>query len=241
MVMKKVQVLRMAALAAVAMGVSGIARAQEFEVSAGADVVSSYIWRGLRTGGGAHIQPSLGISYYGVSLGAWGSTDLGGWDNKEFDISLGYSIGNVSLGVTDYWWSGENVPYGYYKGRESTHLYEGTIGYSAGNFSATWSTFFAGDKAENDEGEYKEQFSTFIEASYSFDVKGVSFTPAIGIVPWKSIYHKEGSDRDFTLATISLTASKEIKITDSYSLPIFSQVVIAPEQDRTFLVFGVSF
>jgi uncharacterized protein (TIGR02001 family) len=240
--MKKVQVLRMAALAAVAVGVSGIARAQEFEVSAGADVVSSYVWRGLLTPGGAHIQPSLGLSYGGFSLGAWGSTDISGQKNKEFDISLGYSIGNVSLGVTDYWWSGEGAPYGYYK---DTHLYEGTIGYSVGGFSATWSTFFAGDKAENDEGELKEQFSTFIEASYNFDVKGVSFTPAIGIAPWKGMYHTlhedAKDDRGFTLATISLTASKEIKITDSYSLPIFSQVVIAPEKDETFLVFGISF
>jgi hypothetical protein len=244
--MKRVNVLTMAALVA-GVGLSGSARAEGFEVGLGADAVSSYVWRGTFCGGAA-VQPALSLSYGGFSLGAWGSVDIASVDAKELDLSLGYSIGNLSLGITDYWWNGEGAPYGYYKYIESKdfatgHLFEGTIGYSVGNFSASWSTFFLGDKLFNEETKKaEEQFSTFIEASYGFDIKGISFTPSIGIVPWASTqYHKEGSTRDFTLATISFTASKEIKITDSFSLPVFSQLVFAPEQDNAFLVFGVSF
>lgn len=40
--------------------------------------------------------------------------------------------------------------------------------------------------------------------------------------------------------SISLKASKEIKITDSFSLPVFTQVIAAPEHDDVFFVFGVS-
>ncbi|MDR3129678.1 MAG: hypothetical protein LBU03_05510 [Tannerellaceae bacterium] len=263
--MKKVNVLGVAALAA-GVGLSGVARAEGFELSLGADAVSSYVWRGALCGSAA-IQPALGISYGGFSLGAWGSTDIAGLRLKELDLSVGYSIGNLSLAITDYWWNGEGSPYGFYKhsqkysekfGIDNGHLFEGAIGYSIGNFSASWSTFFLGDKipdldkegALQFDGEtgiikMKEQFSTFIEASYAFDVKGISFTPSIGIVPWKSMYHKShdnsDDDRSFTLATVSFTASKELKVTESFSLPVFTQLVFAPELDNAFLVFGLSF
>ncbi|MDR3137777.1 MAG: hypothetical protein LBT73_02720 [Tannerellaceae bacterium] len=259
--MKRMRVLGMAALAA-GVGLSAsVARAEGLEVSLGADAVSSYVWRGTFCGGAA-VQPALSLSYGGFSVGAWGSVDIASVGAKELDLSLGYSIGNLSLGITDYWWNGEDSPYGYYKyvsGKDfaTGHLFEGTIGYSIGNFSASWSTFFLGDKTpdldkdggfqydENDKLKMKEQFSTFIEASYAFDIKGITFTPSIGIVPWASQYHKSHEDpkddRSFTLATISFTASKELKVTESFSVPVFTQLVFAPEQDNAFLVFGVSF
>ena len=53
-----------------------MAKAQEsVEVSAGADVVSSYIWRGQDLGSAA-IQPSLSVAYKGLSLSAFGSYGL---------------------------------------------------------------------------------------------------------------------------------------------------------------------
>ena len=87
----------------------------KFEVSLGADVVSKYVWRGFDQGSGASVQPSLGLAYKGVSLSAWGSTSITDLEPKEFDITLGYSIGGVGITVTDYWWSSESGKYGYYK------------------------------------------------------------------------------------------------------------------------------
>ena len=55
----------------------------------------------------------------------------------------------------------------------------------------------------------------------------------------KQFDHREGKD-GFALCTIALKASKEIKITDSFSLPVFAQAIIAPNQDNVFLVFGLS-
>lgn len=51
---------------------SGMMAQDKVEASVGADLVSGYIWRGQDLGG-VSIQPSLGISYKGLSLGAWGS------------------------------------------------------------------------------------------------------------------------------------------------------------------------
>ena len=91
--------------------------------------------------------------------------------------------------------------------------------------------FAGGDKDESGD----QYFSSYFEAAYDVDVWGVNFTPSVGISPWKGMY----SD-GFGVCSISLKASKEIKITDSFSLPVFTQAIIAPQNDSVFLVFGIS-
>ncbi|OAV66590.1 hypothetical protein Barb4_02833 [Bacteroidales bacterium Barb4] len=217
---------------------------KKFEVTPSADLVSSYVWRGVYTAG-ASFQPGVTLSYAGLSLGAWGSTDFLDGGTNEFDIALGYSFGNVSLGVTDYWWRGRDAFYT----DKGSHLYEATIGYGIGNLSLQWNTFFAGDDdkevLERDANENPlkygdNQFSTYVEASYAFDVQGVTLTPTVGISPWTGIYH--GADKTgFGFSQLSLTASKSLKITDSFSLPVFAQAIYSPTTEKAFMVFGINF
>ncbi|MDR2389378.1 MAG: hypothetical protein LBD89_06310 [Tannerellaceae bacterium] len=214
------------------------AAAQEkagFGISAGADFVSSYVWRGIYQTGVA-IQPGVTMSAGNFSLGVWGSTDFSTWA-KEFDIALGYEAGAFSFGLTDYWWAGEGSPYRDYA---NSHFLEGNIGFNFGEslpLSLSWSTMFGynGDKDVEDQ----QQYSTFITAGYDFRVKDVAFTAGIGISPWTGLYHKAGTE-GFVLSTLSLKAMKEIKITDSFTLPVFVETIIAPNQDNVFLVFGIS-
>ena len=233
---------RQSALTATALLMSFATFAQEekqFEIAPYADLVSSYVWRGVYQTG-ASVQPSINLSYAGFSLTAWGSTDFSSLSDpdkgKEFDLTIGYGIGGFSIGVTDYWWAGEGHRYGDYS---NSHFFEGTAGYNFGEsfpLGITWSTMFAGGdkKADGD-----RQFSTYVEAAYDFSVLGVDVTPSIGVSPWTGMYHREGKD-GFALCTIALKASKEIKITDSFSLPVFAQAIVAPNQDNVFLVFGLS-
>jgi len=207
---------------------------KRLEVSPSVDVVSSYVWRGVYQTGPA-FQPGISLSVAGLSLSAWGSTDF---DNaKEFDITLGYEIAGFSIGVTDYWWSGEGARYGRYS---TDHYFEGCVGYNFGDsfpLSLTWSTMFAGGDKDED-GD--RQFSTYIEAAYAFDVLGVNVVPSVGISPWTGMYHKEGKS-GFTVPALALTVSKDIKVTESFALPLFTQAIVSPEHDNVFLVVGVSF
>lgn len=233
---------RQSALTATALLMSFATFAQEekqFEIAPSADLVSSYVWRGVYQTG-ASVQPSINLSYAGFSLTAWGSTDFSSLSDpdkgKEFDLTIGYGIGGFSIGVTDYWWAGEGHRYGDYS---NSHFFEGTAGYNFGEsfpLGITWSTMFAGGdkKADGD-----QRFSTYVEAAYDFSVLGVDVTPSIGVSPWTGMYHRESKD-GFALCTIALKASKEIKITDSFSLPVFAQAIVAPNQDNVFLVFGLS-
>ena len=203
---------------------------KKFEITPAADLVSSYVWRGAYQTG-VSIQPSLSLSYAGLSLTAWGSTDFS-TTAKEFDLTLGYGIGGFNIGLTDYWCAGEGARYGNYP---DNHYFEGTVGYNFGEkcpLSLTWSTMFAGGDKDESGDQY---FSSYFEAAYDVDVWGVNFTPSVGISPWKGMY----SD-GFGVCSISLKASKEIKITDSFSLPVFTQAIIAPQNDSVFLVFGIS-
>jgi len=209
---------------------------KKFTVTPGADIVSSYVWRGIYQTG-ASVQPSLSISGAGLSLTAWGSTDFSNasdeYKAKEFDLTCGYGIGRFSMAVTDYWWSGEGARYGNYS---NNHYFEGTLSYTFGEkfpLSLTWNTMFAGGD-KNEDGDL--QYSTFIEAKYSVNVNGIEFSPSIGISPWTGLY----SD-GFGLNSISLKAKKDIVITDKYSLPLFAQVIAAPEHDNVFLILGISF
>jgi len=207
---------------------------KRFEVSPSVDLVSSYVWRGMHQTGPA-FQPGITMSVAGLSLSAWGSTDFD--DAKEFDITLGYENGGFSIGVTDYWWSGEGARYGHYS---TDHYFEGCVGYQFGEsfpLSLTWSTMFAGgDKDEDDD----QRFSTYIEAAYTFNVLGFDVIPAVGISPWTGMYHKEGN-KGFIVPALSLTVGKAVRITESFALPLFTQVIVSPEHDNVFLVAGISF
>ena len=69
---------------------SGVLHAQpQTEISIGGDLVSTYVWRGVYQSGFS-LQPEIGLSVGGFTVGVWGSTDL---DNfKEVDLSVGYSV-----------------------------------------------------------------------------------------------------------------------------------------------------
>lgn len=226
--MKKIISIAFAAVFASTTAVS----AQEF--SLGADIVSRYVWRGMDQASGASFQPSLGFSWGDFSIGAWGSTSIANLEAKEVDLSIGYSHGGFSATFTDYFWAGESASYGYYN---DDHYFELALGYSFEKvpLSISWATMlFGGETAElNADGD--RMFSTYINLGYEFELAGVSFAPAIGINPWESQFSDE-----FDIMDITLTASKELKITESFTLPIFSQLIISPACDKTYLVFGLS-
>jgi hypothetical protein len=233
----------------VLVGTLSAVKAQEFSV--GADLVSSYVWRGIYQGGGASIQPSVGFSAGGFSLNAWGNSNLTG-GNKEVDFTAGYEISGVSLSITDYWWAGEDA-FNYFKygKNETAHVFEATVGYTLPMekfpLSLTWSTVFAGADGLNKDGD--RAYSSYLELSYPFTVNNIALSASVGIVPWgTSFYGAEVTTglahyptNGLSIVNINLKASKEIKITDSFSLPVFGQVITNPRSEDIFFVMGISF
>lgn len=177
----------------------------------------------------------------GFSIGAWGSTDIASFGSKEVDFSASYTTGGFKVALTDYWYDGEGV-YNYL-GRTGTasHSLEGSLSYTFPEsfpLTLSWNTFFLGeyDKKIGDDGKKKSTYSTFIEAAYPFQIGGVDMNASIGIFPWEA--HVYGVS-DFEVATLQVGASKEIKITESYSLPVYGSVIASPATDDIHFVFGI--
>ena len=75
------------------------ARERGVKFSGGTDLVSTYVWRGVRESGPA-FQPSLTMSAGNFSATAWGSVDFDS-AYKEMDLTLAYALGPVTLSVDD--------------------------------------------------------------------------------------------------------------------------------------------
>lgn len=169
------------------------------EASVGADLVSGYIWRGQDLGG-VSIQPSLGISYKGFSLGVWGSAGFESSDTKEFDLTLGYSINGFSVSITDYWFNtqvpsgvddeGETIystnKYFKYGAHSTAHVFEAQIGYDFGPLAVNWYTNFAG--ADGVKGNGKRAYSSYLALSAPFQLGGLDWMVDLGIVPWETSF-----------------------------------------------------
>jgi len=212
------------------------------EADLGVDFVSSYVWRGIKQTGFS-VQPTLGLSYKGLSISSWASTDIASGNDKGFkevDFTLGYSIKGLNLAITDYWWDGEGT-HRYFSGAEngySGHLLEGTIGYTLPEsfpLSLTWNTFFLGKGNKKEDG--KNSYSTYVELSYPFSISSIDMGLALGFTPWESSVYVTDN---FKVTNIMLHAGTDIKFSDSFSLPIYGNIIFNPAVEDVHFVFGIT-
>ena len=229
--MKKIVLLAMGMV----MSMTTLAQ-DEVETTVAADVVSSYIWRGQDLGSTA-IQPTLGIGYKGLSLTAWGSYGIADpADTKEFDLTLAYSTGGLNIGITDYWFNAGLDPqnrYFKYDAHGTNHVFEANIGYDFGVASVQWFTNIAGNDGVNKDGE--RAYSSYAEVAVPFKLASVDWTATAGAVPFATDFY---GTTGLAVTNLSLRADKEIKVTDSFSIPIFGQVIANPCSQKAYLVLG---
>lgn len=199
------------------------------ETTLQADIVSSYIWRGQNPGSAA-VQPTLGIAWKGLSLGAWGSYGFVNTDDaKELDLALSYSIAGLSVGVTDYYIAAgaTDCPGKYFKyDGVHHHVLEGTLGYDFGFLSLAWNTNFYGD----------DDYSSYFDITVPFKL-GIDWEFNAGIVPYKTAFYCNDT---FTCTNLTLKAMKDIKITDHFTLPVFGQLTANPDNGKFYFAFGIS-
>ena len=229
--MKKIVLLAMGMV----MSMTTLAQ-DEVETTVAADVVSSYIWRGQDLGSTA-IQPTLGIGYKGLSLTAWGSYGIADpADTKEFDLTLAYSTGGLNIGITDYWFNAGLDPqnrYFKYDAHGTNHVFEANIGYDFGVASVQWFTNIAGNDGVNKDGE--RAYSSYAEVAVPFKLASVDWTATAGAVPFATDFY---GTTGLAVTNLSLRADKEIKVTDTFSIPVFGQVIANPCSQKAYLVLG---
>lgn len=177
------------------MALPAVAGGQDrIKASAGADLVSGYVWRG-RESGDVGIQPSVPLSWKGLSPAARGSASWGSEYAKELDLTLGYAVGGCSVPLTDYGFSkGTNFKTGvgvsgkyFHFGSQSTlHVYEAQAGYDFGFLAVDWYADTGGNDGRKKDG--KRVYSPCFSLSSPFRLGGLDRDATAGAVPWGGFF-----------------------------------------------------
>ena len=202
------------------------------------DFVSKYIWRGQDLGG-VSVQPSASVAYKGLSFTVWGSDGFNSNDGEEFDLILAYEKGNFSISLTDFWCQPSDADYDYFEyGAHSTaHVFEAQIGYDFGPFALNWYTNVAGADGVNKDG--KRAYSSYVTATVPFSLIGIDWEAEVGATPWATSYYEKANG--FTVCDLSLGASKAIKITEDFDIPIFAKATYNPATEKGYFSIGITF
>jgi len=228
-----------------------IAQEEETEspLTVSGTMVSNYVWRGVNLSNTLNFQPGIDLSSGNFSAGFWGSMDILK-SYKELDIYLSYTLGPVKFGLVDYYVPLAGLPYSKFENKNTDHTVEfyATYANESIGIDATASVLVYGadKKIDDNTGAADPEtnnYSIYFEIGYTADVKGISLRPHVGVTPYASLWYGDlsGTTDGFNVVNLGLTASKEIKVTDSFSIPVFSQVTYNPQADDIYVVFGLTF
>jgi hypothetical protein len=81
----------------------------------------------------------------------------------------------------------------------------------------------------------KRAYSSYMEVVVPFKLSAIEWTATAGAVPYATDFY---GTTGFAVTNLALKATKDIKVTDSFSIPIFGQVVANPCSQKAYLVLG---
>ena len=192
------------------------------EWNAGLDIYNTYVWRGTKFGSGPAFQPSVEFSAGGFAIGAWGSYSASVDEAAEADLYVSYELGlgeNASLTftVTDYYFPGPGSSWL----RQDYHFIEPMIRFGAGGFSISGAYMINGGEGD-----------IYVEAGYAAGPVNLFIGGGDGA------YTMDG---EFNLCNIGIGTSKELKITDTFSIPVSGAAILNPSSEQFHVVAGISF
>jgi hypothetical protein len=198
----------------------------------GADFVSRYVWRGLSLSASPNIQPYLDFGYKGFSAGMWSSYATSE-PYAEVDFYISYSSKGLTVTLTDYYTEDENnlLRFNHFNWKQgkTNHALEASLGYSLQGrmpLSFKLATIFFGND-QNPDG--KQFYSTYLELGYPFAIHDYQFNVSLGATPSKGLYAEDAS-----IVQIGLSASKNLRITEHFSLPLAISILSNPDNENIF-------
>jgi hypothetical protein len=219
------------------------------ELSVGTDVVNRYLWRGTDFGDSPSIQPTIELGAGGFAVGFWGAYPTNNDTHaEEVDFYAGYNIdinssGSIYFGFTDYMFPTTGFELTNFNNYDDasgagSHYIEINGGYSGPeSFPISLSfNIFVHNVMDN---------PIYFELGYSLAVQDVGLDFFVGgAVGDGAAYYgavkDDGTPKTFDIVNTGITASKEIKFSDDFSLPIFGSIIVNPATESLFYVFGFS-
>lgn len=216
--------------------------ANNISFSFNADIVSRYIWRGLPLNLNPNIQPYASLTYKNLTFGAWGSYAIAE-PYAEVDLYLSYTASIFTITLNDYYLEEEtDLPandffqYRNYDTACSPHALEASISFDGTDnlplYISASTMFYGNDVDDNNENYY----STYIEASYEFEIGENSIELFLGGTPGLGIYAENAA-----IVNTGINMSREIQIGAKFGLPVNSSLILNPNAKNIFFVFGFTF
>ena len=198
---------------------------QNFDFVTGGDIVSSYVWRGVKFGNGPAVQPYLEMNAGNFTLGTWGSVNMTDREAAEADLYASYTFDfGLNLGLTDYYYPGTD--YFDYSNTSGSHGFELNLGYEHAGLKISANYMLNEAPAAGTAGG-----DMYFQLGYGFDQFSIFAGAGDG---WHT------SDRDFNVCNIGINVSREIVVTDQFSLPVFGSAILNPDTEQYYLVLGIS-
>jgi hypothetical protein len=210
-------------------------------ISLGTDLVNRYIWRGLNAGGGSpSVQPNASLMAGGFTIGFWGAYPLEPNLLEEIDLYASYAFvleesGSLSLGFTDYIFpnSGTRI-FNFHNYNDpngpGAHFLEINAGYSGPENLPVYLSFnvFVYNLKNN---------PIYFQVGYNTNIEDVDLNLFVGGTPGEDTGYYGVTK--FNIINTGFTVSKSIKITESFSLPIFGSLIANPASGNLYYVFGI--
>jgi hypothetical protein len=200
------------------------------QFSVGADVVSRYLWRGWDYGNSAAVQPAIAFSAPAgngsIEIGAWGNFSLTDGSANENDLYVSYSNGPFSVLFTDYTFPAFSGDDNFFKlGDDGAHILE--LGGTVGNEIVSGSAYYAFSAPAGVEKSW--YFEGAVTPPY--EVEDIELSAFISAGNGFYDYVSDGEDTKLVLVSLGLTVTRGI---------FFGTYAINPDQETSFLVFGIS-
>jgi hypothetical protein len=243
-VFRSVLALLAASMSVMPMKMSAQEKESSSPFSTGADLVSSYLWRGTKFGTGPAIQPYVELALGNFAIGGWGNYCFATNEGVEADLYASCSFGfGLSIGATDYYFPGsytekiapdstigsdyQGADYFDFSKKSGSHAIEINLGYEIRGFSAAANCVFNEAGGAGSGGG-----DLYFELGYDFNSFGLFLGGGNG---WHT------SNGEFALCNIGISANAELQITEKFSLPISGALILNPEKEQFHVVVGVSF
>ncbi len=209
-------------------------------VSATSAFVSRYNWRGTDYGDAFSVQPALTLTVRGFNTGLWGSysanfEEIDTWASYSFQVPNSVAITGL---VTDYFFPDTEVELFNFNNWDDpdgpgAHTLE--LGASIAGPEKFPVIFSAFVNVYNDEGKNK-YFQLDYNTTLSETALGLTVGATTGSKKNPGYY---GSD-DFAVLHLGAKLSRSIELSDKFSLPVFGQVIVNPNSEQAFMIFGFS-
>lgn len=198
---------------------AGAVPAKSQQWNAGLDIYSSYVWRGTKFGSGPAFQPLIEFSAGQLTVGAWGSYSASTDEAAEADLYLNYELGlgsqgSIAFTFTDYYFPGSSWT------EMDSHFLEPMVTLNTGGLSLSGAYMM-----NNSEG-------------YLYVEAGFTAGPATFLVgAGDGIYTTDGK---FNICNIGISSSKELKLSDTFSIPVTGAAIYNPSSRQFHVVAGIS-